>query len=165
MEVVKEQRPFSFTKQEARNSKREQTKGNWFFSLPLFFLVLCVCILDRVWCIVEPDCSEEDGANPTNPTVGVSKSQWKGKFSPYKLLVPMLLTFLVSYPLVWVLKRQLMIGNFVQAAICVVFPQWTKMHLYIFNFKYFKYMQVKAQDLWKPFYDHPTIIDFQQPLQ
>ena len=38
--------------------------------------------------------------------------------------------------------------------------QWTKMHLYRFNFKYFKYMQVKAQDLWKPFYDHPTIIDF-----
>ena len=36
-EVVKEQRPFSFTKQKARNSKREQTKGNWFFSLPLFF--------------------------------------------------------------------------------------------------------------------------------
>ena len=68
---------FFIHKAKGTKLKKRTNKGKLIFLTSFVFLVLC--ILDRVWCIVEPDCSEEDGANPTNPSVGVSKSQWKGK--------------------------------------------------------------------------------------
>ena len=53
---------FFIHKAKGTKLKKRTNKGKLIFLTSFVFLVLC--ILDRVWCIVEPDCSEEDGATP-----------------------------------------------------------------------------------------------------